>query len=555
MENASRRTARSLVPYVPIAAALVAFTLMTAFVSPVARTHQALAGSVEVPLAGGSAPSTTAPSGDGGTTDTATPASGSTGGTPGAGRGGSATTDTAPTGGVTPCSDRAMQVPGDPYSPPCLAFSGDNGGATSTGVTSDEIKVSVRTLEGPTAGEIFADISGEHVEDSPQAYVDTLNALGEYFSTRFQFYGRHLHFEIFKGEGNGSDELLGGGREAALADSVRARDLGAFADLSAITLPYADSLTRQGIIGFGAPYPSRSWFVERRPYAWSLFPDGTLVSESGVADTVGRLRGQDTAEYAGDAIRGKPRVYGLIAPENAEYQESVEAYIRGVEAAGFHIKTSLRYKLDISSMPNQASNIIAQLKNDGVTTVVAAADPVMLALGLAPKANEQNYEPEWLTGGLAFVEQDIVSQLIDNRQWRHAFGTAFNAESEPIGASFPYAAYKQIRPDDEPAFGVEEIYYSMYMLALGIQLAGPNLTPESFEAGMFSYQGASGPRGYWSFGPGDYTPTDDFREIWWDPNRISSQNNKPGAWVQVNGGARYTAHDVPQQPAPFFQGG
>ena len=33
-------------------------------------------------------------------------------------------------------------------------------------------------LEGPTAGEIFADISGEHVEDSPQAYVDTLNALG-----------------------------------------------------------------------------------------------------------------------------------------------------------------------------------------------------------------------------------------------------------------------------------------------------------------------------------------------------------------------------------------
>ena len=107
---------------------------------------------------------------------------------------------------------------------------------------------------------------------------------------------------------------------------------------------------------------------------------------------------------------------------------------------------------------------------------------------MAPKANEQDYEPEWLTGGLAFVEQDIVAQLIDERQWRHAFGIAFNAESEPQGRSFPYAAFKQIRPTDEPAFGVEEIYYSMYMLALGIQLAGPNLTPESFEAGMFSYR-------------------------------------------------------------------
>ncbi len=547
------RTRQALLPYGPIAAALVVFTLVIAFVSPVTRDHEVLAGSIQVPLAGGTTPTTAPGAADTGAAATSGGATADGGGGAGTGAG---TNPSAPaTGGVTPCTDRTMQVPGDPYSPPCLAFSGDNGGATSTGVTGDEIVVSVRTLEGPTAGEIFADISGEHVEDSPQAYVDTLNALGEYFSSRFQFYGRHLHFEIFKGEGNGSDELLGGGREAALADSVRARDLGAFADLSAITLPYADSLTRQGIIGFGAPYPSRSWFVERRPYAWSLFPDGTLVSESGVADTVARLRGQDTAEYAGDAIRGKPRVYGLIAPENAEYQESVESYIKGVEAAGFHIKTSLRYKLDISSMPNQASNIIAQLKNDGVTTVVAAADPVMLALGLAPKANEQNYEPEWLTGGLAFVEQDIVSQLIDNRQWRHAFGTAFNAESEPMGASFPYAAYKQIRPGDEPAFGVEEIYYSMYMLALGIQLAGPNLTPQSFEAGMFSYQGASGPRGHWSFGPGDYTPTDDFREIWWDPERISGQNNKPGAWVQVNGGARYTAHNVPQQPAPFFQGG
>ena len=53
-----------------------------------------------------------------------------------------------------------------------------------------------------------------------------------------------------------------------------------------------------------------------------------------------------------------------------------------------------------------------------------------------------------------------------------------------------------MRPNDEPAFGVEEIYYQLYMLALGIHMAGPNLTPQTFEAGMFSYPGASGPRGY-----------------------------------------------------------
>jgi len=544
---------RALRPYLPVLAAVLAFALLAAAVDPVDRDRQELAANVEVPLAG-ITPGQTGPDGAPGAT---VPGGGPAAAEDGPVDGGLGGDTGGPAGGaaVGGCADRALQVPGDPYSPPCLAFSGDNGGATATGVTEDEIVVTIRRLEGPTAAEIFADISGENVEDSPQSYINTVTALGEYFSTRFQFYGRKLRFEFFDGGGNGSSELLGGGREAALADAVRARELSPFADLSAITLPYADALTQQGIIGFGAPYPSRSWFVERRPYAWSLFPDGTLVSEAGAAATAARLAGQETAEYAGEGIRGRPRVYGLVAPENAEYQESVDRYVAASGEAGITFAKSLRYKVEISSMPNQASNIVAQLKDAGVTTVVCACDPVMLALGMAPKANEQDWEPEWLTGGLAFVEQDIVAQLIDRRQWQHAFGTAFNAESEPQGASFPYAAFKQIRPDDEPAFGVEEIYYQMYLLALGIHLAGPNLTPQTFEAGMFSYQGASGPRGFWSFGEGDYTPVDDFREIWWDPDRISPQNNKPGAWVQLNGGQRWFADTIQHGRGRFFERG
>ena len=45
---------------------------------------------------------------------------------------------------------------------------------------------------------------------------------------------------------------------------------------------------------------------------------------------------------------------------------------------------------------------------------------------------------------------------------------------------------------------------------------------------MFAYPGGSGPRGLWGFGEGDYTPTDDFREIWWDPNRISPPEQQAG---------------------------
>jgi hypothetical protein len=459
-------------------------------------------------------------------------------------------------GGVGPCPDRTLQVPGDPYSPPCYAFAGGNGGATYQGITGDAIKISVRELESPSAAQIFADISGQSVNDSPEAAHDTIVALAEYFSQRFQFYGRHLEVEFFRGKGNGSNELLGGGKEAALADAVQAnKEIGAFADISGITIPYADALARQGMVNFGSPYPSRDWFVARRPFSWSLFPDGTNVTEAGVAALRSRFAPNSTVEHSGPALLGQPRRFAVVAPENDEYQESVRVYMARAQELGFNIELNMKYKLEIASMPNQASNIIAQLKDKGITTVICACDPVMLALGMAPKANEQSYEPEWVTSGLAFVDQDIVSQLIDSRQWSHAFGIAYNAESEPQGRSFPYAAYKQMRPNDEPAFGVEEIYYQMYLLAIGIQMAGPNLTPQTFEAGMFAYPGGNGPRGLWGFGEGDYTPTDDFREIWWDPNRVSAQNNKTGAWVQLNGGRRWTAQTPPSGPGGFFQEG
>lgn len=556
MRSVSPEAKGALRSYGPLALVAAAFVVMAATVPAVSRDEQTFAGNVTVPnVVGGPA----------GTNPDGTPLDPSADPTdPNAPGGGGAGTDGSSDGGggsgasptVGPCADRTLQVPGDPYSPPCYSFRGDNGGATHQGVTADAITVTVRQLEGPSAGEIFSDISGQNVSDSPQAYVDTVQALAEYFSSRFEFYGRKLEIEFFRGEGSGLTELLGGGKAKALSDAVRAaKEHGAFADVSGITIPYADALAQQGVVNVGAPYPSRDWFVAHRPYTWSLFPDGTNVVESGAAALAARFPPGSSVQYGGPSTMGKPRRYAVVAPENAEYQQSVTSYLSMAARIGINIEKNMRYKLDLNSMPNQASNIIAQLKDAGITTVICACDPVMLALGLTPKANEQSFEPEWVTSGLAFTDQDIVAQLIDTRQWSHAFGIAYNAESEPQGRSFPYAAYKQMRPNDEPAFGVEELYYQMYILAIGIQMAGPDLNPQTFEAGMFAYPGGSGPRGLWGFGEGDYTPTDDFREIWWDPNRISGQNNRPGAWVQLNGGRRWTSTNPPSGPAGFFTEG
>lgn len=527
--------------YGAVLAVAALLLLMAVAIDPTERSidDQAIGATSGIPTPIEDGPTVTTPDGEIIAGPTATTPGGS-------GRGG---------GGKAPgvrsaCGTRPAQVPGDPYSPPCIAFSGDNGGSTHRGVTGDEIVVAVRQLEGPSAAQLFSELSGKKVLDSKEAARETIVALAEYFSKRFQFYGRKIKIVFYDGQGVGASELLGGGQERALADAVRVSDeIKAFADISAVTTPYANALSRQKVVNLGAPYPTRQWFIDRRPYAWSLFPDGTTAVDGIATWMQARLRNKQTVEFS-PQFKGQPRVYGVVGPDNPEYGDSGDRFYEQLD--GFNVAVGAAYRLDINSMPNQASNIIAQLKDAGVTTVVCACDPVMLALGMTPKANEQNYSPEWITGGLAFMDQDMVAQLVDDDQWQHSFGLAFNAEQESLGRSFPRAAFRSVRPGQEPAFGVEEMYYQMYILAIGLQMAGPNLNPQTFEAGMFAYPGGRGPKGTWTFSPTDFTTVDDFREIWWDRNRISVQNGEPGAWVELNGGARWNASKPPSGPDPYF---
>ncbi|MEX0873653.1 MAG: hypothetical protein WD646_11310 [Actinomycetota bacterium] len=546
MSPSGRRLAKDLAwSYGPIALATAIFLIMAALVSPIDREQQVLAAGTNQTQPG--APGQVVTTGPGGQNAPVQP--GTTNPTVANVAPGSYY---VPPGGQA-CSDRAARVPGDSYSPPCYVIAGSNGGATSRGVTEKDVVVSMRETEDFSLPELFASLSGNEVNDSPDSVRETLRALVDYFNERFQFWGRKIKLVFYKGEGAAFNEFLGGGKEKALADASKsAKEVKAFADASSITIPYADALSQQRVINIGSPYPSRPWYERRAPYAWSTFTNGTAVVEAAADETKSRLRGRP-ASYAGGDLKGKPRKYAAVAPENAEYQESVNALLDRMEGSGMHVDVNLKYKIDVNSMPNQASNIIAQLKDRAITSILCGCDPIMLSVGLAPKANEQSYEPEWLTGGLAFVDQDIISQLIDDRQWRHAFGIAYNAQSEPLGGSYAYAAYKSVRPNDEPAFGVEAYYAVLYLLALGVHMAGPNLTAQTFEQGLFNYPGGSGPYGSWHFGPGDHTTTDDFREVWWDPDRISPQNGKPGSWVQLNDGRRYLPGQVPSDDPPWFK--
>jgi hypothetical protein len=479
------------------------------------------------------------------TVDTTPEGAAAEGGGEAAGEGGGEGAAAAP-GSTGGCPDRKEQVPGDPYSPPCTAFSGSNGGGTSKGVSAKTIKVAYRVLNEKGFQQTLAQLAGASLSDSPDSVTRTVAALADYFNQRFQLYGRKIEIVFYDGKGSNTNELLGKGREQAVADAIKvAEEIGAFADLSATSEPYAGALADRGVIGFGTPYLSRKWHEDHAPFAWSIATDGSIVSEFAAEFAVKKLYGGN-ADHAGGNLKGKPRVFGTLAPENSWYQESVDNAEEVVKKAGKKPGYRRAYVLDLGTMSNQATQIISDFKDRGITTILCGCDPI-IPVFLSGVANREQYYPEFIIVGTALTDADIVGQLWNQNFASHAFGVSPLDGFVPPTKTIAYAAYKSVR-QDEPAFSVDLIYYQMYMLAIGLQMAGPDLNPQTFEAGMFNYPAKTGPFGLWDFGVGDRTAANDVREIYWDAGAISTYNGKQGAYIGANEGKRFQKGQIPKAP-------
>ena len=346
--------------YGPLAAVAVAFLLMAA-ACPRCPRPPGLAGAVAVPdLASPGDDGTPGSDGcvrrQGGARDAAA------GGHGGAGEG-------QPTPAAGGCTDRTLQVPGDPYSPPCYAFAATTAAPPTRASPQTSIIVTVRTLEGPSAAEIFADISGQSVNDSPEAVTDTILRLAEYFSQRFQLYGRKIEHRVLpRARATAPPSCSAAARRRRWpTPSGRPRSSARSPTSAASRSPTPTRWPDRASSTSARRTRRRSGSSTAGPYSWSLFPDGTNVVRSRRPRLLGPVpAGLRPRSTAGAAVNGKPRKFAVVAPENAEYQESVNAYLDLLAKAGrARSRSNMKYKLDISSMPNQASNIIAQLKDAG----------------------------------------------------------------------------------------------------------------------------------------------------------------------------------------------
>jgi hypothetical protein len=445
-------------------------------------------------------------------------------------------------GGVH-CGPGVRQVPWSAYAPLCQpAWHGNNGGATAPGVTATTITITYRSAIPPALIQLARTVAPGTFPTVGQA-LTAMNAYIRIFNRTFELYGRHVVLKVFQGVGNAENELLGTGEREAQADAAEAKSLGAFADVSLIssTLPYDTALAEHHVISIGASFATTQWFDENAPYAYSVGPTCDETA-SAAASVIGRSMAGLPAIFAGSAsMRSETRRFGVVAPDVPMYQQCV-AYALNALAHRYHVAVArnIAYALDFSQFQSEATNIVAQLKAAGVTTVLCACDP-LLPIWLTSQADAQGYHPEWFTLDWG----DAFGRFPLQDQWSHAL--AGGIASVPRIEQEAYRVFELAHPHGHAAWlpVYASIYSSLLLLFDGLQAAGPDLTPFTFEQGFFSLPPSvpGGELGSWQFGEGVFAPQADFQILWWDPSAVSNDDGRLGAWVPCNGGAFYAFAD------------
>lgn len=451
-----------------------------------------------------------------------------------------------------------LAVP-DYFAPTCMApFEGDNGGETGPGVTGDEITI-VHYM-GPDSDPIINYITAAvKVDDTNAQESETIEGFIDYFQTYYEFYGRTIKYVAYESVGLANDEVT------ARADAQRiVEDYKPFAVIGgpALTNAFADELAARETLCISCGGGSAEWFAERDPYVWAL--DASAEQKQvHVVEFIGNQLAGKPASHAGDALKAVTRSFALVyeASGGAESERLADLMVARLKEVGVEVTERLPYTLDPGTIQQQASQIVAKMKDAGVTTVIMATDPVAPG-DFTREATAQEYEPEWLVAAATLTDTNAFGRGYDQKQWAHAFGvTSLAARVDPTVAG-TNVLYKWFHGSDAPARMSSPVFMPGFnFLASALQSTGPNLNYETFtntirtfatRPGLTASFLSWGEQGIWD--QPDYNGVDDATVFWWDADEVGlDENNREGAGMMkfVDGGRRYLPGEWPMEDKLF----
>ena len=495
------------------------------------------------------------------------------------------------------------------YTAPCVPpFSGDNGGATYNGVTAKTITVAVP--ESNNQAQASALRAAANSTDTQAQIRQTILDYANIANHHFQIYGRQIKVVFFTSTYNSNDSSAAQNAECQADATTVAKQIHAFISWDGEvqecgTVAYQNTLANFGVMCFCTTTVPASYYLNWAPYVWGNgLPDETqgydLRAEM-ICDEIAPYPPQ----FAGEADLNAPvkpkRTFGLIWPGASAlvntdvYRSGAQFFAQKLQDCGTNLVENVSFPIADPNGPADAQTLMTKFKQEGISDVILVSDPLD-PIYLTSGATKQAYFPEWIDTGSALTDQTHFGRLYDQTQWRHAFGLSLLGDRLPKASSEEYRIYAWAYGGAAPPANTFAtiIYPFTWMFPTGVQLAGPNLTPYTFQCGQPPYTSTthSGARGasqgvacvgktypglfgypisptnyvnrvanpvvswgsrLWPWD--DYNFTDDTTLIWWDataqgPDESGSQG--VGMWRYPYGGKRYLFGQLPKTNPPWF---
>ncbi len=313
---------------------------------------------------------------------------------------------------------------------PCVpVFEGDNGGATSPGVTAEKIRVAFYISPPDPQTEALVKLAGAY--DEPKDVQTTLRQYSEIYQGTYELYGREV--QLIPLEGSGLDEA------AARADAIRAaEELHVFAVLGGPTQgkAFAEELAAHEVLCLGSCLGAQpeSFYRDNAPYVWAPGPSPEQTAAF-VTELIAKQLLGGVAEFAGDPdMRAAPRVFGLLSYDTPDgtFAPAWESFKRILGDAGIDLATHVTYFLDLAKAQEDSRTVVTKLKNAGVTSVIFTGDPIMPRY-FTEEATAQGFFPEWIIAGTVFADTDVFGRTFDQEQWAHALGVSLHPDARREG--------------------------------------------------------------------------------------------------------------------------
>jgi hypothetical protein len=454
-----------------------------------------------------------------------------------------------PSGAILlPCvGDPPRQIE-DPQSPPCVPYwQGANGGATARGVSGTAIRVAwVNQVQGTSS-----------------LYQPYFQAIATFFNRRFELYQRAL---VLSPPYQYPDDISPPAQRA-LADQVAADgNFGATEFPNQGGYVYHKELATkrvESVFGFEGNTPEPD-LAASDPYLWSYEMASDNMLRSVASWYCAELAGKAPSHAGAVGVDlTKPRRLGVIwDPAGPEEQPPPQSFFDQLSSCQ---GSKVNY---INDTAENDSGTMVNLIGDHDSSVMCLCRYIYWD-GLTYYATDDGYQPEWLLnsygGGDTF--ETFKFSPPDPQQVRHVFGLSYQPKqvglaNNPIWWAIHEGDPSLTPPASSGIYLITHFYRSMLILAAGVQMAGPDLTGQTFarhlQETVFPNPDTPIYAGHVSFLGSSHAFTTDTTQWWYDPTAsspFSAEGDSAGAMCYVEHGLRHDPYLWRGAIDRFFQGG